>query len=78
MDYTSAPARADEFMSNGPLCAMNGTSSDWPDAVGAWRVNRRNDTTQEYLPMRRAMGWKKAILASLTTTPVHRFGFENL
>jgi imidazolonepropionase-like amidohydrolase len=34
------------------------------------------DPTQEYLLMRRAMSWR-AILASLTTTPAHRFGFKN-
>jgi imidazolonepropionase-like amidohydrolase len=34
------------------------------------------DPTQEYQLMRRAMSWR-AILASLTTTPARRFGFEN-
>ena len=33
------------------------------------------DPTQEYVLMRRVMGWK-AILASLTTTPARRFGFQ--
>jgi len=34
------------------------------------------DPTQEYQLMRRVMGWRE-ILASLTTTPARRFGFQN-